>query len=529
MKKYMIKNSVLASLLAIASLSSCTDSIMDDINRDRNHPENVPAKFLLTEVITSTAFNVTGGDFSLYASVYIEHETGIFGQMYNADIRNGEPNVATTYNNAWNNAYANIKTLKIAIDKLENDPFEQGNNVSLGIAKVLLAYNGAILTDLFGDVPFVQAGEINPDNTPKYMQPKIDKQEEVYKEVFQLLDDAVIIFDKKDEGSSGAIGRNDYIYGGDAKIWKKAAYALKARYMLHVLDRSADKDADMQTILTCVDNSFTSAKDELKFAVYNGSSQLNPYAGFTMSRDAMGASKSLVDKMIALNDPRAKCSFMQCTDPRNYTFEQITDPAKIETAPNGEPVQTQFKYSYSMPSLAASAPTQLMSYHELMFIKAEVLARKGQNDDAYITLKSAIEAAFANLQNSIKATIDYCDFTGDADPAVDLSKTVADAYHTALKAAFDTDPLRMVMLQKYLSFFGSSGESVEAYNDYRRLKGEGKEDYIDLKNPLNVKEKFPLRYGYGQSDVSANQEVKKAFGNGQYVYTEPVWWAGGTR
>ena len=34
---------------------------------------------------------------------------------------------------------------------------------------------------------------------------------------------------------------------------------------------------------------------------------------------------------------------------------------------------------------------------------------------------------------------------------------------------------------------------------------------------------------YGNSDVVSNPEVKAAYGDGQYVYSETVWWAGGTR
>lgn len=54
------------------------------------------------------------------------------------------------------------------------------------------------------------------------------------------------------------------------------------------------------------------------------------------------------------------------------------------------------------------------------------------------------------------------------------------------------------------------------------------ENFITLSNPLNAT-KFPLRYSYGNSDTTANPEVKAAYGNGDYVYSEPVWWAGGSR
>ena len=75
--------------------------------------------------------------------------------------------------------------------------------------------------------------------------------------------------------------------------------------------------------------------------------------------------------------------------------------------------------------------------------------------------------------------------------------------------------------------FGKESYSTLIQNDYRRLKGAG-ENFIVLKNPQNSS-KFPLRFGYGADDVLANPEVKAAFGDGQYVYSEAVWWAGGNK
>ena len=111
---------------------------------------------------------------------------------------------------------------------------------------------------------------------------------------------------------------------------------------------------------------------------------------------------------------------------------------------------------------------------------------------------------------------------------VDLSEEVAKSYfEDTEKPLFDADPLKETMVQKYLAFFGASGESVEAYNDYRRLKAAG-ENFIELQNPLNTT-KFPQRFGYGADDVLANPAIKAVFGDGQYVYTQPVWWAGGSK
>jgi hypothetical protein len=81
------------------------------------------------------------------------------------------------------------------------------------------------------------------------------------------------------------------------------------------------------------------------------------------------------------------------------------------------------------------------------------------------------------------------------------------------------------MVQKYISFFES--EAVEAYNDIRRLKALG-ENFITLENPNNATQ-FPQRFTYGADDVTTNLNIADAYGNGSYVYTEKVWWAGGTR
>ena len=129
-----MKSTKIFGLFIITSLvmfiSSCSKKALDDINFNRNNPTDVQAKFILTDVITSTAFSVVGGDISLYSSVYLEQEAGVWGQTWNAETRIGEPVLATTYNNTWVNIYANIKSLRIVIDKTSEGGSEAGNDVT---------------------------------------------------------------------------------------------------------------------------------------------------------------------------------------------------------------------------------------------------------------------------------------------------------------------------------------------------------------------------------------------------------------
>jgi hypothetical protein len=452
---------------------------MDDINKNPNNPTNVASRFILTDVMTSTSFSITGADYAFYTSCYMELNVGVWGQMYNAEIRVGEPVSSTTYNNGWNAQYNNLYSLKVVIDKCTKGD-EAGNYLNLGIAQILSAYNLAMLTDLYGDVPYTEA--LQPG---VIYQPKIDKQQSLYTEVFRLLNDAVTNLGKTTTFPS--LGTQDLIYGGNKAKWLKAANGLLARYTMRLSKVSPNYGQVIQYAAA----SFANNTEELKFT-YTGSTSVNPFSRFFQDRNYFGASQSLNDKLVARNDPR-KAKF----------FKPVTTGGAIVFAPNGKPDQRQAYYAYSGLT-SATAPTFLMSYHELQFLKAEAYMRQ---------TPVAVASAEAALIEGIKAAF------------VKVGLTAADAtsyYTTSVKALFDANPLKEIMNQKYFSAYEDEG--VEAFNDYRRLKGMN-ETHVILVNTLQ----FPLRFTYGSSDVTTNPNVRDACGDGSYVYTEKVWWAGGTR
>ena len=473
-----MKYNKIFSILALSlTFVACSEDLMDNINRNPNNPTEIASKFILTDVMTSTAFSVVGSDYAFYSAVYAELQTGIWGQMYNAEIRSGEPVSSTTYNNSWSSQYRNLNELKIVIKKCSTGGDEAGNYQNLGIAEVLAAYNLALLTDLMGDTPWTEA--LQPGII---YQPKLDKQEDLYKQVFTYLDDAIVNLDKTTTFPS--IGTQDLIYKGTSAKWKKAAMGLKARYTM----RLSLKKADYQNVITYANAAFTTSADEFKY-VY-GTNTVNPFARFLQDRNYFGASQSLNDKLVARSDPR-KAVFWKA--PSGVTA--------INIAPNGKPEQKQNFYAICALS-SNTNPTFLQSYHELQFLKAEAYARLNQKDNAEVELKKAISAAFIK---------------------VGLKITDADTYYTtSVKALFDADPLKEIMNQKYLASFEDEG--IEAYNDYRRLKAMGN-NVITLNNT----NQFPLRFTYGSSDVTTNPNVRDIYGDGSYVYTQNVWWAGGTK
>ncbi|MCS4238831.1 hypothetical protein M2306_003426 [Myroides gitamensis] len=482
--KYILASIVIGAL----SLQSCSEDKMDDINKNKNNPEFVESRFILTEVMTKTGFYVTGSDLAFYASIYTELLGGAHAQFYNAQERLGEPSLSTTYNNLWNAIYVNLRSLKMVEQKCSEGGAEAGNYNALGVAQILKAYNLALLTDLFGDVPYSEA--LEPLKNP---QAKIDKQEDLYKEVFRLLDDAIVNLAKDSKYPN--LGKQDLIYGGgNSESWIKAAHGLKARYLM----RLSFVNADYQGVIDNVNKSFANSIEDFNYQVPGVD---YPFYTVFQAREGMFSSKTYYDLMKRL-DPK---------DPRlNDYFVKVgkENPTVVLVDHGGRVTQSQSTYSPSGLSWGTSSDlanatnaVYLMSYHELLFLKAEAQARLGDSD-AVTTLQLAVNAGlnkkqkfrYLNYNREIPTNL-----TGEA-----LLKRIAE--------------------EKYLSAF--EVESIEMYNDIRRWKAMG-ENLIELqhKDPT----KFPKRFAYGNSDVSNNPHVRAAYGDGSYVYTEDVWWAGGTR
>jgi len=519
MKLNTIKIILFSALTSFGTLYSCSENQMDEVNKNVNNPTEVQARFILTDVLTRTAVSNVGGDLNTYLASYVEHEVGTHNQLWDAEHRLTQPQLASTFNNSWLNIYNVIRDASIVIDKCSVGGSEEGNYTTLGIAQTMLAYNLALLTDMFGDAPYTEALSPFTNKTPTF-----DKQELLYSKVFEYLDQALVNLPKGDRVS---VGNQDFLYKGASAKWEKFVYGLKARYTMHLLNRSADKNDAMAKVIEYADKSFTSSIDEAAFNIYDAQN-LNPLFDFQWSRDGLAASKSIADKLIDRNDPRVSRNFIGAdwTQVDNLT---VGNEAYDLLAINGENEQVQYYYLTSMFVYAQTASTQLLSYHEIQFLKAEAMQRLNKPQaDIEAVLKQAVIAGIKNSERSVAAGFSaptVLSYGGLEQTSSAITDAEMDDYFTnEVLPLYMSNPLKEIAVQKYLAFFGASGESTEMYNDIRRWKSAN-EELIELKNP----NRFPLRLPYGNSETTTNPNAQQAYGNGTYVYSENVWWAGGTR
>ena len=506
---------IFMAAVALMGFAACSEDALDEVNKDVNHAQDAEARFTFADVATATAFTVVGGDFNTYFGVAVEHWGGVHNQLYKADHRDGEWISSSCFNNAWGGTYSNIRNARIIVAKTEDDSgsVDAGNKALNGASKVLLAYNCAVLTDLFGDVPYTQACDYYT-----YPSPAIDKQEDIYKDLNKMLGEAIT--ELTGAGANGA-GSYDFIYGGSSANWLKFAYGLRARLALHTLLRNGGASVYSQ-ILSDIDMSFASSADDALFDKYDGDNQLSPLGAFQYSREAIAASKSMADKFTERDDPRGKMIY--CGNYwANGCGQIMIGSDDFNPVPNGEGIEAQEYYTEDCYLWTLYAPTILLSYSELQFIKAEILARQGKDAEAKEAALEAVKAAFEITNTNVECAMYSWGFGFKGEFLTDED---AEAYCARVIDPLSGDALLAeIMVQKYIAFHGANGGSIEAYNDVRRLKAEGK-NYIKLANPSS---KFPLRAGYGSSDTTTNPNVQAAFGDGSYVFTENVWWAGGTR
>ncbi len=509
MKKYILLT------LAAAALTSCTEDMMDRINQDHGNPplETVNGKLQITDAIVSTAFNVSG-DYAFYSSVYNEQLFGTANNQFkNAEMRQiSETAGSTTFNNSWNSVYGDLMNLKVILEKCEEGGLNEGMNDLRGMASLMSALNWGLLTDMHGDIPCSEAlggGSLK--------QPKLDTQKEVYEKIFGLIDSAIADFETAIAEGQDNVGLQDVLYGGDCEAWLAAAHAVKARYKLHMALRDANAAAEA---LAEAQAAVAAGFYGMVFTGYEGSDiSMNPYAAFQYSRDYLANSTTMRDLLADRNDPRQGIYI-------NYYWqgEAVPDasgalpeplcgtPGNLAeaTASGGElDAPKWLSYSKDWYPMYPAASTHILSQSEVYFIIAEVQARQGA--DCAAALTSAVEAAFA-----------------DASAFGSVGMSAAD-YVTSLSARIAADPLKEVMVQKYIA--QGRDEQAETFNDLRRCKAMGKV-CVEMTNPLNTQSgqnRLPLRMPYGNSGVSSNVNVRQAYGDGMYVFTDPVWIFGGDR
>ncbi|MDB5133536.1 MAG: hypothetical protein JWP37_139 [Mucilaginibacter sp.] len=449
-----------------------------DVNKNPNNPTGVSESLLLGPIEKTMAGNTVVGECGVAASYWTQQ----------VSINQPTPTLETyevfpaDVDNTWSFGLypAIFQNLKVMISQAE----AAHHNQYVAIGKTLYAFNLAVATDFWNDIPYSQANNVH---IPK---PKYDSQESIYHAVQSLLDSALYYVDQP--ASPIAPSTDDFIYSGDMSKWKKFIYTLKARYYLR-LSKAPGHTAAAQadSALAAVNNGFKDNSDNATIAYTGSANDQNPWYGGTLpGAGGVVLAKHFIDGLITNNDPRLPI-MANVNSSGIYTGrESGADPAPDYTVYS----TIGFFFGGSLPLnpknvAGAAAPLIVTTYSEALFIKAEATFIK----QGAAVAEPIYQAAIASHMSLLGVSL--------------LDQT---AYITSRPVLTTANAIQDIISEKYIADF----LSVEAYNDLRRT---GFPVITPLKNAfVNY---IPRRWPYPSSELLANPQPQQSA-----TTADHVWW-----
>ena len=158
---------------------------------------------------------------------------------------------ATTFQNVsigteevWERYYSALADIREIENRLDSYAGEQEvvNNIR-AMVKVLLAYKTFRVTDLFGDIPFFDAGR--GFENPELTRPAFDSQESIYKFLLEELkwvnDNANVLPQPVTASGADYLSLNgfDVLFGENMSRWVKFANSLRLRHAIRMVEKDA--------------------------------------------------------------------------------------------------------------------------------------------------------------------------------------------------------------------------------------------------------------------------------------------------
>jgi len=475
--KYKLIGLIVFSLIL---LSSCDDFL--DVNKDPNKQTDPTLSTLAASTIIKTADVQTS--FALSGDRYTQHISSVGGSQTDQYYEN-------TFSSIWYNLYTGVLS---DLDELillaeENEAYH-----FLGMAQVLMAANIGSATDSWDAIPYSEAFQGNENYLPAF-----DSQEQIYAEIFNLLDAAIENLQKTgvnfdfDEIS----GDFDLLYYGNKDEWLALAYAYKARYLLHWQGEAAAAE-----IRTAVNNSFASWADDANF--YYNEQDHSPYYNIVLSNNTGNLSVTFADYIIQMLNGNIRGNGI---DPRLAIIADTITGGPYNGnyyghQPGAAAVPGELFFTENCFHFRLDAPIEIMTYAEQQFILAEIEVNAGNLGAAYTAWENGVRA---NMEKLGVASTDIDDYI--ANSGIDASNiTIAD-----------------VMNEKYIATF----LQFEAWNDMRRYDyGDGNSTYPGFSRPFeaNPDVTWVRRVMYPLTEENRNGANVDAAKGDNYGMDKPVTW-----
>jgi hypothetical protein len=487
------------AVAAVALTATACQTDLTGLNTNPNNPTSAPASALFTQAVTASVGRWVGAGQLSGTELFAQH----LAQVQYVEEDRGRLRTETIdgwFTNAFVSELEDFEKVAV-IGTAASSPN------TTGPARVMQSWVFQNMTDFWGDIPYTEALQGDQGGS---LKPKYDTQKDIYYALLKTVGDAAASM--KTATTDPALGTGDPIFKGDMAKWLKFANSLRARMAMRISKADPAKAAAELTAAFSGPGGVMTSNGDNASLVWPGDGVFdNPWSGTFSTRDDHRVSKTLLDTLNILGDPRMKI-FAQPTknDPTKYVgfqngLDNVTVTPFFNTTSRIGAVFYPGSTVYGTFGTAAGkkTPSNIMTFAEVSFLRAEAAERNlgGQTG----------AAAYYNA--GVRASILQWGGT-DAE---------ADAYLAKPGVAYTPGAagLRQIGLQKWISMFAQGNE---AWAEWRRTGNPatvkmGPKAYADVPE-------IPRRIPYPSNEQTVNKaSLTEAIGRqGADTYLTRIWW-----
>lgn len=535
--KTMIRKLMISGLLVL-TVTSCTKDF-STINVSPTSPATVPLDYLFGQATLQYAGSAGDPGYTqwranLIYSMPMVQMMASLGQFYSGDkyLYQATNQASGAYfgTSDGEGNYPNaIKNLVQLIALAKADSVTNVNILSMArIVKVLVMHT---MTDLYGDIPYFQAGDgyLTSNYTPNF-----DPQSAIYPDLINELTEAGAALNP----SSYIPSASDFAYQGNLTYWKHLANSL----ILRLAMRLANVDpTDAQTWAAAAIAGGVFQSNAETYAIqypggptyaingvsYDlGPSDINAYRQIISSTDNLQWSNTFINTLQAREDPRLHeiSTVYPIASQVGFTLgdtagaDQIGLPNGLDVVPGALTIN-----NYSVPNTltyASTAPLMIVTYAEVEFLKAEAEER------GWVSGTPATDYALgqaAAIQQMASYNAAFTPTAGEIAAYQAQNPYPAGALGTNMAAKMNQIYTEMWILM------AETYNGMEGWSDWRRT------GYPAL-TPVNYAGNatggtIPRRLIYPPEEITLDAQgystaVKHMGGD---LFTTKIWWDGGNK
>ncbi len=397
--------------------------------------------------------------------------------------------------------------------------------VYMQAAKVVLYDQASRMVDLWGDIPFSEAGSLESKST--IQNPNFDDAKTLYSSFISGLNDAATYFSSAQlaGNTQAAFSKADIMLKGSLSKWQRYANSIRLRLLMRMsfFDETTAKTAVLamlgnSTAYPLIDGSGVgtydpSATDVLLQPLTTNTNSM--YSALTEIDSYFAPDYMLNTVMLPSNDPRIPVMFDKFGKTVSGVFVQnptyqampITFTAQQQSdnyASYSIVDSTTFLNNIKVPGIAITAP-------EVNFLKAEAYERWGSSTDAQTAYNLAVtQSVYFYL---------YINHVGGGTDVAPSSATMTTFLSAPTVAYTGTTAQKQVLIwtQKWLNY--GLLQSDQAWSEYRRTKYP---QLTFVPQTLNGYQLPPNRLMYPSVETVYNTNYSKVAGKD--LLTNKIFW-----